>query len=102
MRVAILTVSDGCARGERQDESGVRIEAWCTSKGFEIAAREVVPDETAAIVPLRWRRERALLRFAAVRCRSRRLERSPTASQIVISRGRPGGEGRPCRAPCLR
>ena len=52
MRVAILTVSDGCARGERRDESGARIEAWCESKGFEIAAREVVPDETSAIVPL--------------------------------------------------
>jgi molybdenum cofactor synthesis domain-containing protein len=52
MRVAILTVSDGCARGERKDESGARIEAWCGSKGFEIAARAVVPDETSAIVPL--------------------------------------------------
>jgi molybdenum cofactor synthesis domain-containing protein len=52
MRVAILTVSDGCARGERKDDSGARIEAWCESKGFEIAARDVVPDETSAIVPL--------------------------------------------------
>ncbi|MGE0160967.1 MAG: molybdenum cofactor biosynthesis protein B [Gemmatimonadales bacterium] len=51
MRVAILTVSDGCARGEREDESGARIERWCASKGYEIAARQVVPDETAAIVP---------------------------------------------------
>ena len=52
MRVAILTVSDGCARGERKDESGARIESWCASLGYEIAAREVVPDETSAIVPL--------------------------------------------------
>jgi molybdopterin adenylyltransferase len=52
MRVAILTVSDGCARGERKDESGARIVAWCSSRGFEVAAREVVPDETSAIVPL--------------------------------------------------
>ncbi len=52
MRVAILTVSDGCARGERNDESGARIESWCGSKGYEIAARDVVPDETADIVPL--------------------------------------------------
>ena len=52
MHVAILTVSDGCARGERKDESGARIESWCKSKGYQIAAREVVPDETSAIVPL--------------------------------------------------
>jgi molybdopterin biosynthesis enzyme MoaB len=51
MRVAILTVSDGCARGEREDESGARIAAWCESQGYEVAAREVVPDETSAIVP---------------------------------------------------
>jgi molybdenum cofactor synthesis domain-containing protein len=52
MRVGILTVSDGCARGERQDESGARIATWCEAKGYEIAAREIVPDETPAIVPL--------------------------------------------------
>ncbi|MSR20861.1 MAG: MogA/MoaB family molybdenum cofactor biosynthesis protein [Gemmatimonadetes bacterium] len=52
MRVGILTVSDGCARGERQDESGARIVAWCGSRGYEVAARGVVPDETSSMVPL--------------------------------------------------
>jgi len=52
MRVGILTVSDGCARGERQDESGARIVAWCGARGYEVAARAVVPDETARIAPL--------------------------------------------------
>ncbi|HET9949036.1 MAG TPA: MogA/MoaB family molybdenum cofactor biosynthesis protein [Longimicrobiales bacterium] len=52
MRVGILTVSDGCARGERQDESGARIAGWCERRGYAVAAREVVPDETARIVPL--------------------------------------------------
>jgi molybdenum cofactor synthesis domain-containing protein len=52
MRVGILTVSDGCARGERKDESGARIAAWCAAMSHEIAARETVPDETAAIVRL--------------------------------------------------
>ena len=51
MRVGILTVSDGCARGERQDESGARIARWCESNGWEIAAREIVPDETSDMVP---------------------------------------------------
>ncbi|MBM4182767.1 MAG: MogA/MoaB family molybdenum cofactor biosynthesis protein [Gemmatimonadetes bacterium] len=52
MRVAILTVSDGCARGERRDESGARIGAWCTARGHEVAAQAIVPDETASVVPL--------------------------------------------------
>ncbi|MEQ1857714.1 MAG: MogA/MoaB family molybdenum cofactor biosynthesis protein [Longimicrobiales bacterium] len=52
MRVGILTVSDGCSRGERTDESGARIEVWCRTHAFEVAAKGVVPDETAHIAPL--------------------------------------------------
>jgi molybdenum cofactor synthesis domain-containing protein len=52
MRVGILTVSDGCSRGERQDESGARIAAWCEGRGYRVAVTEVVPDETSRIVPL--------------------------------------------------
>ena len=56
MRVGVLTVSDGCARGEREDESGERIVTWCGEQGHEVAVRGVVPDETSAIVPrlLEW------------------------------------------------
>lgn len=50
MRVGVLTVSDGCSRGEREDASGERIVLWCAEQGHELAAREVVPDETPAIV----------------------------------------------------
>jgi molybdopterin adenylyltransferase len=50
MRVGILTVSDGCARGEREDRSGAAIAAWAAERGYEIAAREVVPDEAVRIV----------------------------------------------------
>ena len=50
IRIGILTVSDGCARGEREDHSGALIGVWCTEKGHEAAAREVVPDETTDIV----------------------------------------------------
>jgi molybdopterin adenylyltransferase len=52
MRVGILTVSDGCARGERKDESGARIAAWCGTRGYDVTASAVVPDETASIAPL--------------------------------------------------
>jgi molybdopterin adenylyltransferase len=51
MRVGVLTVSDGCSRGERQDESGAHIVNWCAAQGHEVAVREAVPDETSAIVP---------------------------------------------------
>lgn len=49
MRVAVLTVSDGVSRGERQDASGDAIEAWVREQGGVVAARSVVPDEAAAI-----------------------------------------------------
>lgn len=50
--VAILTVSDGCFHGTREDRSGARIEAWAEERGHRVAARRVVPDETASIVPV--------------------------------------------------
>ena len=49
MRIAILTVSDAGARGERADGSGDAIVAWAAARGHEVAARDLVPDETAAI-----------------------------------------------------
>lgn len=56
MRVGVLTVSDGCARGEREDRSGAKIVAWCGEQGHEVAHHEIVPDETSEIVPrlLEW------------------------------------------------
>jgi molybdenum cofactor synthesis domain-containing protein len=50
MRVAILTISDAGARGERQDTSGDAIEQWARARGYEIAARTLVPDESVQIV----------------------------------------------------
>ncbi len=49
MRVAVLTVSDAGARGERADTSGDAIVAWAAGRGFPVAARALVPDETPAI-----------------------------------------------------
>ena len=50
MRVAILTVSDAGARGERADTSGDAAAAWATAHHGVIAARAIVPDESVAIV----------------------------------------------------
>jgi molybdenum cofactor synthesis domain-containing protein len=49
VRVAILTISDACARGERADASGEAIAAWAAARGDAVAARALVPDETARI-----------------------------------------------------
>lgn len=56
MRVGVLTVSDGCYNGTREDRSGALIVKWCRDKGHEVIGRTTVPDETAAIVPalLQW------------------------------------------------
>ena len=50
VRVAVLTISDAGARGERADTSGDAIVAWISSHGFALVERRLVPDETAAIV----------------------------------------------------
>ena len=49
MRLAILTISDAGHRGERVDTSGDAIAAWADERGHSVAARELVPDETARI-----------------------------------------------------
>ncbi len=50
MRVAILTVSDACARGERADASGDAAAAWAAAHGCAEPARALVADEADAIV----------------------------------------------------
>lgn len=44
-RVAVVTVSDGVARGERTDDSGEVAATMLAIDGLEAAARIVVPDE---------------------------------------------------------
>jgi molybdenum cofactor synthesis domain-containing protein len=48
--VAVLTISDAGARGERSDTSGDAIAEWVARRGFELAARALEPDEVHAIV----------------------------------------------------
>lgn len=50
LRVAILTVSDAGARGEREDRSGDRIAEWAVARGSLVTERALVPDETLDIV----------------------------------------------------
>ena len=50
MRVAILTISDAGARGERADRSGDAAAEWVVAQSASVAARALVPDDTVAIV----------------------------------------------------
>jgi molybdopterin adenylyltransferase len=49
MRLAILTVSDAGHRGERADASGDAIAGWAAERGYAVAGRSLVPDETDRI-----------------------------------------------------
>ena len=48
MRAAVLTVSDGVSRGEREDRSGDVLEELLAAEGYDVE-RRVVPDEPEAI-----------------------------------------------------
>ncbi|MGD8726135.1 MAG: MogA/MoaB family molybdenum cofactor biosynthesis protein [Gemmatimonadales bacterium] len=56
LRVAVLTVSDSCLAGQREDTSGAAIVSWASERGYAVAAHEVVPDESDVIagVLIRW------------------------------------------------
>lgn len=49
IRAVSLTVSDGCARGEREDVSGHTLGLLLREMGAEVVAIDVVPDETELI-----------------------------------------------------
>lgn len=50
IRVAILTVSDSCAQGQREDISGQTIKDMLQKGGFEICRKKIVADEHEKIV----------------------------------------------------
>ncbi len=49
MRLAILTISDSRSLGGGTDASGDAIAGWAAGKGYAVAERALVPDETGRI-----------------------------------------------------
>lgn len=49
IKVAILTISDSCAEGKREDTSGQAIEEMLLQHKFEISEKRTVPDDHNAI-----------------------------------------------------
>jgi molybdopterin adenylyltransferase len=52
IRLGILTISDAGSRGERADGSGDLIASWAEERGYTLAERALVPDETGRIVTI--------------------------------------------------
>jgi molybdopterin adenylyltransferase len=46
---AVITVSDSCSRGEREDRSGPAVADFLRKMNFAIEAREIVPDDRIKI-----------------------------------------------------
>jgi molybdopterin adenylyltransferase len=49
LTAAVVTVSDSCARGQREDGSGPAVAQLLEKLNFRVAGREVVPDEPTQI-----------------------------------------------------
>jgi molybdopterin adenylyltransferase len=49
MRVAILTISDTAASGQREDTSGPAVVAFCRGLGWEVTSTLRLPDDPAGI-----------------------------------------------------
>ena len=93
MRIAILTASDACSRGEREDRSGALIAEWGERLGWEVAEREIVPDDAATITRrlTRWAdggRVDAILTTGGTGFGPRDV--TPEATRPVLDREAPG------------
>ncbi|MDX2058753.1 MAG: MogA/MoaB family molybdenum cofactor biosynthesis protein [Gemmatimonadales bacterium] len=93
IRIAILTVSDAGARGERVDTSGDTIAAWAAGRGMALAARRLVPDDVPAIVTtlLEWA-DHGVADLILTTGGTGLTERdvTPEATRVVLEREAPG------------
>lgn len=93
MRLAILTISDTSARGERPDTSGDAIAEWGEKRGYTIVARDIVPDESAQIITrlVEWcDRDTADLVLTTGGTGLAPRDITPEATRAVIERDAPG------------
>jgi molybdopterin adenylyltransferase len=103
MRVAILTISDAGARGERGDGSGDAIAAWVAERGYALAERSLVPDDSVAIVRqlLTWcDRDSADLVLTTGGTGLSARDNTPEATRAVLERDAVGVEER-LRIACI-
>jgi molybdopterin adenylyltransferase len=92
MRTAILTVSTSVAAGHTEDRSGTALAEHAQAAGAEVVARDVLPDDRAAIED--WLRrqaaEGAVLIFTTGGTGLTDDDVTPEATEAVIDRSAPG------------
>ena len=90
MNAAVLTISDGVARGEREDASGDLLAEMLAADGYDVV-RQVVPDERNAIVEaLRSLAGKASLVLTTGGTGLAPRDVTPEATQDVLERLAPG------------
>jgi molybdopterin adenylyltransferase len=92
MKTAIITISTSVAAGRSEDRSGELLAELAAAAGAEIAAREVVADDRAAIEELLRRHvdAGASLIFTTGGTGLTRDDVTPEATKAVIDRDAPG------------
>src|SRR5262245_13348029 len=93
IRIAVLTVSDLGAQGKREDTSGQASADGGKARGYEVAAREIVPDESDRIASwlTRWADDAAadvIITTGGTGLSPRDV--TPEATRAVIEREVPG------------
>ena len=88
----VLTVSDGCAKGEREDVSGSLLAARLEAAGFAITRRGLVPDERGQITAVlrEWRDADCELIMTTGGSGFAFRDVTPEATRDVIEREAPG------------
>jgi molybdopterin adenylyltransferase len=90
MRAAVLTISDGVAAGEREDESGMLLVELLEAEGFDVEHR-VVPDERPKIaVEIRELAQHVRLVLTTGGTGLSPRDSTPEATESVLDRGAPG------------
>lgn len=92
MKTAIITISTSVAAGRAKDRSGEALAHLAEAAGAEIVAREVVPDDRAAIEKIlrRHTRDGVALIFTTGGTGFTHDDVTPEATRAVIERDAPG------------
>jgi molybdopterin adenylyltransferase len=90
VRAAVLTVSDGVARGEREDESGDLLAELLAGEGYEVARRVVSDDRDEIVSALRELADEAQLVVTTGGTGLAPRDVTPEATREVLERLAPG------------
>jgi molybdopterin adenylyltransferase len=90
VKAAVLTVSDGVARGEREDESGDLLEALLRAERYDVERRVVADDRSEVAEAIRELAERTQLVLTTGGTGLAPRDVTPEATREVLEREAPG------------